>query len=51
MHFHTLKLGTDYGDRVEVLSGLAPTDRMILNPPDSLADNDVVTLTEPQAPQ
>ena len=51
VHFHTLKLGTDYGDRVEVLSGLAPTDRMILNPPDSLADNDVVTLTEPQAPQ
>lgn len=37
-------LGTDFGDRVQVLSGLKPTDRMILNPADSLADGDVVWL-------
>ncbi len=46
----SVKLGTDFGTRVEVLSGLAVTDRMILNPPDSLADGDVVTLTTPPPP-
>jgi hypothetical protein len=45
-----VKLGTDFGTRVEVLSGLAVTDRMVLNPADSLADGDVVTLTTSQAP-
>ena len=50
VHLAPVKLGTDFGTRVEVLSGLAATDRMILNPADSLADGDVVTLTTPQAP-
>ena len=45
VHLAPVKLGTDFGTRVEVLSGLAATDRMILNPADSLADGDVVTLT------
>jgi RND family efflux transporter MFP subunit len=39
-----VKLGTDFGTSVEVLSGLQATDRMVLNPADSLADGDVVTL-------
>jgi RND family efflux transporter MFP subunit len=39
-----VKLGTDYGASVEVLSGLDATDRIIVNPADSLADGDVVTL-------
>jgi len=38
-------LGTDFGTRVEILSGLAATDRIVVNPADSLADGDVVTLT------
>jgi hypothetical protein len=29
---------------VEVLSGLSATDRLVLNPADSLAEGDVVTL-------
>jgi RND family efflux transporter MFP subunit len=37
-------LGTDFGDTVQILSGLAPSDRIVLNPADSLADGDVVTL-------
>lgn len=45
----TVMLGTDFGDRVQVLSGLKPTDRVILNPADSLADGDVVTLPAQQA--
>jgi hypothetical protein len=31
---------------VEVLSGLKPTDRVVENPADSLADGDVVTLAD-----
>jgi RND family efflux transporter MFP subunit len=40
-----VKLGTDFGDSVEVLSGLDAGDRIVLNPADSLADGDVVTLS------
>jgi RND family efflux transporter MFP subunit len=39
-----VKLGTDFGTTVEVLSGLGAADRLVLNPADSLADGDVVTL-------
>ena len=49
VHLTLVQLGTDFGTRVEVLSGLSATDRIIVNPADSLADGDVVTLTEPQA--
>jgi RND family efflux transporter MFP subunit len=40
----TVKLGTDFGSSVAVLSGLAADDRVVLNPADSLADGDVVSL-------
>lgn len=46
VHLTAVKLGTDFGTRVEVLSGLSLSDRVILNPADSLADGDVVTLPE-----
>ena len=39
-----VKLGTDFGSSVAVLDGLKAGDRMILNPADSLADDDIVTL-------
>jgi RND family efflux transporter MFP subunit len=39
-----VKLGTDYGTSVEVLAGVDANDRIIVNPADSLADGDVVTL-------
>ena len=44
VHLTSVKLGTDFGTSVEVLSGLSATDRLVLNPADSLADGDVVTL-------
>jgi multidrug efflux pump subunit AcrA (membrane-fusion protein) len=47
VHLTTVKLGTDFGTSVEVLSGLDASDRVVLNPADSLADGDVVTLPEP----
>jgi RND family efflux transporter MFP subunit len=38
-------LGTDFGTTVAVTSGLHPDDRIILNPPDSLVDGDIVTMS------
>lgn len=49
VHLTTVKLGTDFGTDVEVLSGLKASDRMVLNPADSLADGDMVTLPAQQA--
>jgi RND family efflux transporter MFP subunit len=40
----TVKLGTDFGSSVAVLSGLKADDRVVLNPADSLADGDIVAL-------
>ncbi len=39
-----VKLGVDFGKEVAVLSGVSSNDRLVLNPADSLADGDVVTL-------
>jgi len=39
-----VKLGTDFGDSVAILNGIDAKDRIVLNPADSLADGDVVTL-------
>jgi RND family efflux transporter MFP subunit len=38
VHLAPVKLGHDYGDSVEVLSGLKASDAIILDPSDSLAD-------------
>lgn len=37
-----VKLGRDLGDSVEVLAGLSPSDRVVDNPPETLAAGDVV---------
>ena len=39
-----ITIGRDYGDRVEVLSGLQPHDQIILNPSDSLVSGQAVRL-------
>jgi len=44
VHLQAVKLGTDYGDRVEVVSGLASGARMISHPADSLGDGDLVVV-------
>ncbi len=36
----TVKLGRDYGNTVEVLSGVNLGDQVINNPPDSIADGE-----------
>ncbi|MDP9082324.1 MAG: efflux RND transporter periplasmic adaptor subunit [Pseudomonadota bacterium] len=46
---NTVTLGTDFGNTVAVLSGVKGTDTVVLNPADSLADGDVVTVrAEPE---
>ncbi|MGJ7507730.1 efflux RND transporter periplasmic adaptor subunit [Variovorax sp. GT1P44] len=45
----TLQLGRNYGETVEVLNGLGATDRLVLNPSDSLAEGDVVVAAKEPA--
>ena len=41
---HTVTVGHDLGNTVEILSGITAEDNLILNPADSLADNDTVSV-------
>jgi len=44
VHLKAVNLGRNLGDAVEVLEGVAPTDRLVLNPADSLTDGDTVSV-------
>jgi len=44
VHLSPLKLGRDFGNTVEVLAGVTATDRVILNPPDGIAEGMTVRL-------
>jgi len=44
VHLRSVNLGRNLGDSVEVLDGVAPADRLVLNPADSLADGDAVAV-------
>lgn len=41
-----VKLGRDYGSSVEVLTGLAGGERVVVNPPDDLAENERVSVAD-----
>jgi RND family efflux transporter MFP subunit len=41
-----VRLGRDYGDVIEVVDGLSPNDRVINNPPDSIAEGMTVQLAQ-----
>ena len=41
-----VKLGRDFGQTVEILAGVGPTDKVILNPGDSLHDGMAVRVAE-----
>ena len=49
VHLRHITQGRDFGTQIEVLSGLEPTDRLILNPPDSITDETRVRVV-PAAP-
>ncbi|RZU40364.1 efflux RND transporter periplasmic adaptor subunit [Edaphobacter modestus] len=44
VHLTPIQIGNDYGATVEVTSGLQPTDKVILNPADSLAEGATVRI-------
>jgi RND family efflux transporter MFP subunit len=44
VHLKPIKVGRDFGQRIEVLDGVTPDDVLITNPPDSIADGDAVTV-------
>jgi RND family efflux transporter MFP subunit len=44
-----VKIGHDYGAKVEITSGLAAQDQVILNPPDSLAEGERVNVEKGDA--
>jgi RND family efflux transporter MFP subunit len=42
IELRTVTLGRDFGQTVEILAGVSPLDRVVLNPPESLASGDSV---------
>jgi len=46
-----IEIGHDLGNTVEVINGLIPSDAVILDPPDSLADGIPARMAEPAAPE
>ncbi len=47
VQLHSIRLGRDSGNTVEVLSGLNADDRVIVNPPDSIAAGMAVQVAPP----
>jgi multidrug efflux pump subunit AcrA (membrane-fusion protein) len=43
-------LGRDFGPTVEIIAGVSPTDRVILNPSDSLVSGTTVRVPDPVQP-
>jgi RND family efflux transporter MFP subunit len=44
VHLKAISIGRDYGTKVEILGGLDPTDRIVVNPADSLEDGQQVNI-------
>jgi RND family efflux transporter MFP subunit len=42
VHLQPVQIGHDYGSTVEIIAGLDPSDAVVLNPPDSLAEGEQV---------
>jgi hypothetical protein len=45
-----LTIGRDFGNALEVLQGIDPTDRIVVNPPDALEQGEPVNLAPQGAP-
>jgi hypothetical protein len=48
VHIQNIRLGRDFGNSVEVLSGLTPDDSVIENPSDSIIDGALVSVQQPR---
>src|SRR6266404_3040079 len=50
VELHDIKVGRDFGTKIEVVQGINPTDKIILNPADSLVTGDVVHIAATPSP-
>ncbi len=48
VHLHPINIGRDFGTTLEILGGLEPNDRVIINPADSLEEGQQVHVARPQ---
>jgi RND family efflux transporter MFP subunit len=48
VHLRPISIGRDYGTTLEVLQGIGPEDRIIINPADSLEDGQSVRINDQQ---
>ena len=44
IHLKAVMIGRDFGNKIEILNGLAHTDQIVMNPSDSLEDGQLVNL-------
>lgn len=49
VELRSVTLGRDLGPSIEILRGVAPTDRVILNPADSISEGAAIQIHSPQA--
>ena len=49
VHLKPITQGRDFGTEIEVLTGLEPTDTLVVNPPDSIAEGTPVRIAQPPA--
>ena len=49
VRLRSVSIGRNYGDTVEVIDGISGSDRLVLNPSDSLAEGDPVTVAKEPA--
>jgi RND family efflux transporter MFP subunit len=50
VELHDIKVGRDFGTKIEIVQGVAPSDKVILNPADSLVTGDVVRIAAAPSP-
>jgi RND family efflux transporter MFP subunit len=49
VHLRAVTIGQDLGQSLEIENGIEPTDKIIVNPSDSIADGDHVEIASPSA--
>jgi hypothetical protein len=49
VHLRKVVIAQDLGNTLEIESGIEPTDKIIINPSDSIADGDHVQVQQPSA--
>lgn len=50
VELHDIKVGRDFGTTIQIVDGVTPSDKVILNPADSLVTGDVVHVAATPAP-